>query len=403
MLTRSSRSSLPAVAASLALLTACASAQEPPGGPPDYAPPVLVSVRPDSATVLDRPPDEVVFQFNEVISEGGGQLGQFVVVSPRPREVDVDWKRSALAVKLAGGWRSGVVYHVTVLPGVTDLRNNRLEAGRTIVFSVGRPIPSTVVSGIVLDWEVGRTARRALVEAVLQPDSLVYAGLSDSLGSFILAALPAGPYVLYGTIDGNNNGTRDAGEAFDSVAVTLDSTLQHVFWAFRHDSAGPAIRNLARADSFTIRVEFNQPLAPRPVDSAAVTVFALPDTTPVAVAAVWTQATYDSVRGVELERARVADSARAAADTAGAPPDSVPTAVPPARGPAGPPAPEPQEPSPADTLLAQRPPLSSVLFVRVGVPLAPGARFLVAARAFNVLDVFAEPRSVLVVPGGPSP
>jgi len=379
--------------------------QDPPGGPPDYTPPVVVSVQPDSGAVLERPPDEVVIQFSEVIGEGGGQLHQFVEVSPRPSVLDVSWKRSAIAVKPEGGWRRGVVYHVTILPGVTDLRSNRLETGRNVVFSVGLPIPNTVMTGVVLDWESGQAARRALVEAVLQPDSLVYAGRTDSLGSFTLGALPTGQYVVYGTVDGNSNGTRDLGEAFDSVAVTLDSTLQHVFWAFRHDTAGPVIRGVARADSFTVRVEFNQALAPGPVDSAAITVLALPDSVPVPVAAVWRPATYDSVRALELERARAAaDSAAAAADTAGAVPDSAPAApLLPPRTPAVPPEAEPQEPLPTDTLLAQRPSLSSVLFVRLGIELAPGARLLVSTRAFNLLDAFAESRSVLVIPGASSP
>lgn len=380
----------------------CATVEPPPGGPPDFTPPALVSVRPDSGAVLDRFDGAAEFRFDEVITEPTGQTAdRLFLLSPRAQALNVDWKRTRLTVKPKEGWRQGVVYRLTLYPQVTDLRSNRLESGRVIVFAIGRPIPDTRITGSVVDWEAGRTARSALVEAVALPDSTVYFTQADSAGSFDLTAVPPGTYALFGTVDANGNRIRDRGEAFDSTTVALDSLLTHDFWAFRQDTVGPQILNVARADSLTIRVELSQSLAPGPIDPSAAALFALPDTTPVAVAAVWREGEYDSLRALEGERARAAaDSARAAADTtradtAAVRPQPTPrpdtTTTPPDSAQAG-----------ILQLLRQRPTLSDRFFIRLVDPLTSGGRFLVAATVSNVLGHRAESRALLIVPGGES-
>src|SRR5256885_1362493 len=86
-----------------------------------------------------------------------------------------------------------------------------------------------------------------------------------------------------------------------------------MLWTFVHDSAGPRLRTADLLDSTSLRLSFSQPLDPAtPLDSARVRVFALPDSTPVAVTAVLTPAAYDSLTARESARA---DSLRRAADT----------------------------------------------------------------------------------------
>ena len=155
----------------VALAGGCATIQQPPGGPPDFTPPIIVSFSPDSGAVLDGFSDDAVIQFDEVIREpSGGGLERLVRLSPRHEELSVSWKRTRITVKPKGGWKSAVVYHLTLLPGVTDLQNNRSDSTRTIIFSTGGPIPDTRLTGTVINWEEGRAATGALVEAVLLPD-----------------------------------------------------------------------------------------------------------------------------------------------------------------------------------------------------------------------------------------
>lgn len=357
---------------------------------------MVVSTVPDSGAVVQRLTDAAVIRFDEVISEqSGGGLDRLVQLSPRGDQLTVRWKRAAIEVEPEGGWRDSVVYHLTLLPGVTDLRNNRMETGRRVIFSTGIPIPDAQISGTVLNWEAGRPARNALVEAVLLPDSLAYLGSTDAEGEFTLAAVPPGAYVVSAVVDGNNNQRREPREAFDSVTVQLETTASHVFWTFTHDSVGPRLRRAVALDSLTARVEFTQSLAPDLPDTGAVRAWALPDTIPIRVATVWRPATYDSI----------AAAGAAARDTAGpAPPDTA------AAGRAAPRAPPPRLPAQqvADTsraarLLAQRPSLSDALIVRFAERLVPGGRYLIAAMARNVGGAVAESETTLAVPEPRSP
>ncbi|MBI4421588.1 MAG: carboxypeptidase regulatory-like domain-containing protein, partial [Gemmatimonadetes bacterium] len=329
-----------------ALISSCATIQEPPGGPPDFAPPLLVSVAPDSGAIIPGFKDAAAFRFNEVVAERpGAPLEQLFVVSPRPRTLVVSWHREEITVEPREGWRPGVAYQLILLPGITDLRNNRLTTGRTIVFSTGGPIPATTVAGRVVDWEGGTAAARALIEATHLPDSLVYWGMADSTGRFSLSALPPGEYVLSATVDKSGNRLREYREPFDSLLIRLDSTLEHTFWAYTHDSVGPRIRAVSRLDSLAIRIEFNQMLRPGSLDSGAVTVATLPDSAPAVVAELLPQAAYDSAQA-RRPAAGAADTARAArpapGDTAAAPPEPLA----PSRGapPAGSPVPGPAAP-----------------------------------------------------------
>jgi hypothetical protein len=400
----------------LILATACAAAQEPPGGPPDFTAPVLREVRPDSGAILPGFDDAVVFAFDEVILERQAtEMAGLFVVSPRHAEIRVEWKRTRLEVKPRDGWRDGAVYRVVLRPGVTDLRNNRLREGAEVVFSTGPAIPNTRVDATVIDWAAHRIAARGLLEAFPLPitdDSTAYIAQADSAGDIALTRIPPGAYLLFAVVDENGNQRRDRREAFDTVTLQVDTTASGVFWAFARDTVGPQAREAARVDSVTVRLTFNQRLDPAMATAEGVTVRLLPDSTAVGVGAVWTTAVYDSVRTVE---SAAADSARrAVADTAAAR-DTV-AVVDTLRPAAAPPPPvltrerpgaRPDQPADeavvADSgrvaeLLAQRPRLSDQLIVRLTAPLMPGARYLFEATTVNLNAATATSRTVLSVP-----
>src|SRR5256885_11296652 len=97
-----------------------------------------------------------------------------------------------------------------------------------------------------------------------------------------------------------------------SCTKALSSALALV-WAFVHDTVGPRVKSVDPVDSVSFRLTFTAALDPRrPVDTAQVRVFALPDTTPFPVRTLYGAAQYDSIQA----RARaVADSLRKARDT----------------------------------------------------------------------------------------
>lgn len=371
--------------------------QDPPGGPPDTTPPAILSTRPDSGAKVPGWRDAVVIQFNEVIDErSGGGLEKLVTLSPVPERLSVDWKRSAIAVRPKEGWHPDVVYQLTLLPGIQDLRNNRLTTGRTIVFSTGGEIPDTRIAGTVLNWEDGRIAAKGLVEAIRLPDSLRYLSVADSLGDFTIGAVPVGRYLLRGGVDANSNRQLDAREPLDSATVQLDSTLTRTFWAFKHDTLGPSLTRVTVGDSITLRLELNQVLPPAPPDSGAVSLLALPDSTPVPLARVWRLPEYDSVTAVERARQPARpDTAKAdttRVDTAAvAQPLAAATDTTTRR-------PQASDTSRAARLLRERPRLSNVLVVRLPTALLPGGRYLVITSVPNLTGARATSHQMVVVP-----
>jgi len=401
---------------------ACANLGDPPGGPPDTTPPVVVEVRPESGAVVPDLKGAAVIRFDDVIDEmagspaaGGGPagLGRYVLLSPVAGAVKVGWHRSSISIEPKEGWKPGRVYHLHLLPGIVDLRRNVRKQGLTIIFSTGPTIPTASLAGTAVLWVEQRALAQGLIRAVPLADTVGYLALTDSVGRFRLDAIPPGRYIVYAISDNNNNRQRDRREPFDSGLVTLDTTASVTLWAFVHDTVGPRGRGADPIDSLAFRVNFTQAFDPRArIDTSRVRVVALPDSTPVAITAVLTQAVYDSLSA--RERA-VADSLRRAADTTakrdtthrdttvagrGVPPSAAARRAPAAAGGTL----APGDTSAIKKLLAQRPVPTDRIVIRVAKPLTPSGRYFVRVRSLrNLNGVEGEAQAVLSVPKRPPP
>ncbi len=399
---RRARLRLAVAAASAAALCglACAYQGDPPGGPPRTTPPVLLATDPESGAVLATPPRRVDLSFDEVVAERiaaqRSDIGGAVLLSPVTTRVSVGWHRYRLTVSPKGGFRPGLIYRLDLLPVLVDLHNNRMKVGRTIIFSTGPPIPTATIGGTVVDWAQGRAAVNALIEAVLLPDSLPYRALADSAGSFVLADVPTGEYLVYGVIDQNGNRQRDPREAFDTARVELADSAHVELWAFAHDTVGPRLRSVDFVDTATLRITFDRPIDPgSPVDSSMVHVAPAEDSTAsVPIAGILTPSAYDSL--VKAQEARAARDTSGRADTTrrAAPPPAPgrPQAAPRPAAAAPPPplaapgvgrapAPPPQRPETtlAMRMAARRPPPTDTRVVRLAAPLVRDARYVVTA------------------------
>jgi hypothetical protein len=385
-----------------ALAAACANLGDPPGGPPDTTPPTIVSVRPESGAVAAGWKDDAVIQFNEVIEEMPGKLGNQVLLSPVAGDVQVNWGRTKIRVKPKEGWKPGRVYRLQVLPGIVDLRRNRSDSGRVVLFSTGPAIGAATLAGTALQWVEQRGLPGALIEATVPPDSVGTRALADSAGKFRLGGLRPGRYVVYAAADQNTNRRRDPREAYDSTLVTLDSTASATLFTFVHDTVGPRPRGATMADSVTVRLDFTQALDPAArLDTSRLRVLQLPDSTPVAIAALLTPPQYDSLTAAA--RAAAKPDTGAARDTM-ARRDSAAAGVAGARG--GVPL---QTAARVDTgevrrLLAQRPVPWDRVILRFPVPLAPNTRYLIRVRgAVNLNGATADGQVVVTTPKAAPP
>jgi hypothetical protein len=300
------------------------------------------------------------------------------MLSPVHGSVKVEWHRTSVRVKPREGWKPRV-YRLEILPGFVDLRRNRLDTAKTVLFSTGPEIGHARIGGIALKWIEQTILASAVIEAVPLPDSAGYLTMADSGGQFNLTNLQPGKYIVYALADANGDRHRGLREAYDSIEVTLDSSSNVALFTFPHDTVPPHPRTATAIDSVTARVEFTQALEPTvALDTAHVHVLEGPDSTPVAVAEVFTQRQYDSI--TTAQRAK-ADSAKPKTDSAGARRDTTRAAPAPGRPAVGPSGRVPPK-SPVDTalvrqLLARRPLPSDKIVVRLARPMKPETRYVV--------------------------
>ncbi len=353
---------------------------------------------------------DAVIDFDEVIDEmagGGGSvagIGRQIILSPVAGDVRASWHRRSIGVKPAEGWKQGRVYHLEILPGITDLRRNVMKKGATVIFSTGPALPHAAISGLALQWVEQRALARALIRAAPLPDTVAYVTLADSSGAFRLSDVPPGRYRVFAIQDQNGNRQLDPSEAFDSATVTVDTSVSVALWTFPHDTVGPRLRSVDPMDSVALRLTFSAPLDPhRPLDTAHVRLFALPDTTPLPLAGVWRAAQFDSL---QAKAHAVADSLRRANDTTarpGAPPAAALRAPAAGRAPAAPSMSDTAS-ARADTsrirqLLRERPVPTDRSVARATRLLAPGHHFLVRVRgATNLNGKAGDSQAAVAIP-----
>lgn len=320
------RAIAPALVAAAAIVS-CAQPGAPPGGPPDAELPVLLKVLPDSNAVNVRTP-AIVLQFDEVISErsnatgapaspGGSTLGNVLVISPSDGRDEVVWRRTALELRPRRGLRPNTTYRVTLMPGLTDLRNNRTTEGFSYVFSTGATMATGALRGVLFDWTTGRVAANARVEIFREADTTFrWIARSDSSGRFALENLDAGSYEVRGWVDTNNDRRISFREISDVARVALSDTASLELYAYLRDTLPPRIEAVELVDSTGIRVRFDRGIV-SDWDGIGATLFGTDSSVIVLGGPFVPSARFDS-----LARARrsasdssKADSARAAADT----------------------------------------------------------------------------------------
>jgi hypothetical protein len=378
------------------MAVACASASPPPGGPEDHAPPLLVRVTPDTNAV--HVTDKVVsFYFDETINDRGSgaqEVSNYFLVSPSDGNAHVSWHRSRIDVRPRFGFRPNTAYTVTLLPGLSDLRNNVMKTGGMVVFSTGATIPTLHITGTVFDWVAGRPAMRALLQAVT-PDSSIYLAQSDTVGHFSLGPLPEGTYLVRAVMDANGNRALDRNEAYDSVRVVTPHPAPLELLAIIRDTLPPRLLTVTVVDSTGLRVTFDRPLDETAIPVGGAFRLAGPDSVPIAVTSVLTptQET-DAAKVIADARAdslRRVDSLarRAAVPTSPAARPTLPARVT-ATAPTGP---KPSRPAPPTSLL-----------LRIAHPLAPGTIYRIVVTEARALSgrVAASERS-FTTPKPPPP
>jgi len=393
----------------LLAILACARMGSPPGGPEDKVAPKLLGTVPESLGVYGDWNRDVEFRFDEIVSEGSspnyglgtGDLEKLFLVSPSSAVPVVRWKRDRILVHPKEGWKPNRAYRIELLPGITDLRRNKLDTTAVLTFSTGGAMPTDTLHGLVIDWASGRVARQALVELTLLPDSLTYRTVADSGGRFVIGPLPHGAWTVVGVLDQNRNLRRDRRESYDSTQVAAGSFSVAPLWLIPRDTLGPRINSVTPIDSVSATITFSQPLDPaQHFDSLGVSFRLQKDSTEVPIRSLRPPALDDSLQKLARDRA---DSLKALQDTTRR--DST------SQKPAPPKIPLPKPAAPrlgaqpaktdadADSIIKSRPALFDRLILRVDSAFVPLSKFDLQIRGIrSAAGVSGDAKSVLVIP-----
>ncbi len=390
------RLALSAVAV-LALAAGCASPGLPPGGPTISSFPRVIATLPDTNARNVRP-NRVLVRYDDVIGEqaAGGSLSRVVLISPWDGEPRVDWRRTGMAIRPRGNWRTNTAYTVTILPGVTDLKSAPSPTGYVLTFSTGAEIPQTAIRGVAFDWVASRPVARATILATAVTDTtLTYITVADSTGRFELTTVPPGRYVVRAIDEKTPNRTLDPRESWDSATVALTDSARTDLYLFVHDTLPVRISELRLADSASVTLTFDKPLLPGvtiPVTGASVVAS---DSSVVPVLSVLT------AEASRLEQQR-ADSVRRASDTtARQPAPRVPPTAPRRTI-------DPTQRRDTAAVVAlpksARTAPTTELVLRLGQPLAPGGTYRVTLTGLrNLLGVERSATRLLIVPRAVAP
>jgi hypothetical protein len=306
-----------------------------------------------------------------------------VLVSPGNGTPKVDWHRNSLTIEPRGGFRPNTTYRITILPGLSDLRNNVQKGTTTLVFSTGPKIAPYSITGRVFDWVAGAPAANAVVDAIINPgkeDSLIFRGLADSLGQFDVGPLDAGTYLVRAFIDADRNRERGVLEKWDTTTVAITNVRPALeLLAAQRDTAAIGISRVEAVDSLWLRIALDKPFDPRSQLLGTMVSIRRADSTDVPVAAVMTEAQAAFLRPRP-------DSTKAGV-----------TAAPPLRpnSAAAPPPPRPRLAQPENVIMVQ---------LQRGVQLRPGEKLSVTVRALkNLLGNTGTSTAVFEVPKPASP
>jgi len=260
----------PSVRIALGLLAvlagaACARPGAPTGGPPDMRPPVVMVTVPPALADVPGFRGPVRFDFDERISEqvGGGRLQDAVIVSPLTGDVRVRHGRRSLLVDMEGGFRDGVVYRITLLPGVRDLFGNALRDPFELVFTTGAEAEETVLAGEVWDRVTGRGLADLALQAI-GADSLVHVASSGDGGIYAFRYLPGGRYTLTAFQDNDRNRVPGPTEVQGSLELSVSSgdTLFVDVPVLLPDTTAAILLGAEPLDSVTLVLRFDDYLDP---------------------------------------------------------------------------------------------------------------------------------------------
>lgn len=251
------------------LLYACASIQQPQGGPKDTTPPKVLKISPKNLSV-NFVAKKIVFEFDEYFKLQN-EFKEFSVSPEMELPPILKPKGKRLEVNIQDTLELNTTYTLNFGNAIADVNEANAIKNYTYVFSTGPVLDSLSINGKVVDGITGLPELNALVFIFpLKRDTLLGKGkpsiytTTDSSGNYALNNLKKDTYRIYAMKE--KAADKIYQQAIDQIAflkdsIVLDSVLNNVNLSlFMEDATIFRVLNKRLNPDGSITMSFNQKL-----------------------------------------------------------------------------------------------------------------------------------------------
>jgi hypothetical protein len=248
---------------------ACASIQQPQGGPKDTEPPKILKMTPKNLMVNFTAP-KIIIEFDEYFKIQN-QFKEFSVSPEMLQSPELKTKGKKLEISIKDTLEKNTTYTLNFGKSIVDVNEGNVVKNLTYVFSTGPQLDSLSIKGKVINSVTGLPELDAVVFILpLNRDTIFGKGkpsiftTTDSSGNYALNNLRKDTYKIYALKE--KNGDRIYQQASDEIgflkdSIILDKVLDNINLSiFKEDaSAFRVIDKRLNADG-SISFSFNQKL-----------------------------------------------------------------------------------------------------------------------------------------------
>lgn len=251
------------------LFYACASIQQPQGGPKDTEPPKILKMTPKNLSVNFNSP-KIFIEFNEYFKIQN-ESKEFSVSPEMEKAPELKVKAKRLEISITDTLEKNTTYTLNFGKAIADVNEGNVVKNLTYVFSTGPHLDSLSIKGTVTNSVTGLPELDAVVFIFpLERDTLfgkkrpsIFTS-TDSSGNYALNNLRKDTYKIYALKE--KNGDKIYQQATDEVAflkdsIVLTSPLSNINLSlFKEDATVFRILDKRLNTDGSITLNFNQKL-----------------------------------------------------------------------------------------------------------------------------------------------
>ncbi|TCC95093.1 Ig-like domain-containing protein [Pedobacter hiemivivus] len=251
------------------LFYACASIQQPQGGPKDTEPPKILKMTPKNLSVNFNAP-KIVIEFNEYFKVQN-ESKEFSVSPEMEKPPELKVKAKKLEISIKDTLEKNTTYTLNFGKAIADVNESNVVKNFTYVFSTGPQLDSLSIKGNVTNSVTGLPELDAVVFIFpLQRDTLFgkkrpsIFTTTDSSGNYSLNNLRKDTYKIYALKE--KNGDKVYQQATDEIgflkdSIVLNKPLDNVNLSlFKEDATEFRIIDKKLNTDGSITLSFNQKL-----------------------------------------------------------------------------------------------------------------------------------------------